>query len=65
MLITFLHLAGWKGETFRLKWSDVDWESDRIRLWTRKREGGNKIYDWLPMPQELKASFSDFIRSVI
>lgn len=54
MLLTFLHLGARRGEVFRLSWSDVDFGSTRIRLWTRKRKGANLEYDWLPMTQELR-----------
>lgn len=56
MLLTFLHLAARRSEIFRLTWSDVDFGSDRIRLWTRKRRDGTFEYDWLPMTNELRAS---------
>lgn len=51
----FLHLAARKGEVFRLKRQDLDFDQDRIRLWTRKRSGGQLESDWLPMPSELRA----------
>ena len=54
MLLAFLHLACRRGEAFRLKWDDVDFEKKRIRLWTRKRENGSFEYEWLPMTQELQ-----------
>ncbi len=53
MLLAYLHLAARRSEIFRLKWSDVDFKAKRIRLWTSKREGGNREADWLPMTQEL------------
>ncbi len=54
MLLTFIHLACRRGEAFRLKWGDVDFNQNRIRLWTRKRENGSFEYEWLPMTGELK-----------
>jgi integrase len=54
MLITFLHTAARRGEVFRLKWEDIDFGNDKIRLYTRKREGGSLESDWLPMTKELK-----------
>ena len=54
MLLTFLHLAGRRGEVFRLTVADLDFENDRVRLWTRKRKDGTFEYDWLPMTKELK-----------
>ena len=54
MLITYLNLAARRSDVFHLKWSDVDFNSKRIRLWTQKREGGNQECDWLPMTTELR-----------
>lgn len=51
----FLHLAARKGEVFRLKRQDLDFDQDRIRLWTRKRRSGQLECDWLPMPSGLRA----------
>jgi integrase len=51
----FLHLAARRGEVFRLKRQDLDFDQDRIRLWTRKRKGSQLEYDWLPMPAGLRA----------
>ena len=56
MLLAFLHLAGRRGEIFRITWSDVDFGNNRMRLWTRKRMGGIYEYDWLPMTAELRES---------
>ena len=53
MLLAFLHLAGRKNEILRLKWADVDFRNRRVCLWTSKRAGGDKEYDWLPMTDEL------------
>lgn len=53
MLLAYLHTAARKSELFRLNWSDVDFEFQRIRLWTRKREGGAMEYDWIPMTDDL------------
>ncbi len=58
MLLAFLHLAARRGEIFRLKISDLDFENNRIRLWTRKRQGGNFEHDWLPMTRELHKALS-------
>ncbi|WP_045216939.1 tyrosine-type recombinase/integrase [Desulfonatronovibrio magnus] len=55
MLLTFLHLGARRGEIFKLKWTDVDFPSGRIRLATRKRKDGTLEFDWLPMTQELKS----------
>jgi integrase len=54
MLLTYLHTAGRRMEIFNLKWDDVDFADSRIRLWTNKREQGNREFDWLPLTQELR-----------
>jgi len=54
MLLAFLHLAARRSEVFRIKWPDVDFVANRICLWTQKREGGHKEYDWLPMTSDLR-----------
>ena len=54
MLFTFLHLAARRKEIFKLKWSDVDFSENRIRLWTKKRLGSNLEADWIPMTSELR-----------
>jgi integrase len=54
MLLAYLHLAARRSEVFHLRWSDVDFAGNRVCLWTKKREGGHKEYDWLPMTSELR-----------
>ncbi|MBN1382574.1 MAG: site-specific integrase [Deltaproteobacteria bacterium] len=54
ILLTYLHLAARRAEVFRMKWSDVDFTNNKIRLWTQKREGGHMEYDWLPMTSDLR-----------
>lgn len=56
MLLAFLHLAARRGEIFRMKWEDIDFAGDKVRLWTRKRHGGGLESDWLPMTKSLKES---------
>jgi len=56
MLLFSYHLAARRGETFRAKKSDIDFKNEKIRLWTRKRKGGNLEFDWMPMTQELKSA---------
>lgn len=57
MLLAFLHLAGRKSEVFQLKWDDIDWQKGRVRIWTRKRDGGRE-YDLLPLSPELRAALT-------
>lgn len=54
MLLTYFYLAARKDEGFRLKWSDVDFQNEQVRLGTRKTKDGSMRYDWLPMTQALK-----------
>ncbi len=43
---------------FVLRFKDLDFENDKVRLWTKKREDGNWEYDWLPMATKLRESFN-------
>ncbi len=61
MLLTFLHLAGRRSEIFRLMVTDLDFENSRVRLSTRKREGGNLEYDWLPMTKGLAGALAEWL----
>lgn len=63
MLMAFLHLACRRGEAFRLKWDDVDFDARRIRLWTRKRENGSYECEWLPMTEELQRNLRWWMRA--
>lgn len=54
MLLTCLHLAARRSEIFNLTWDDVDFGNSQIRIWTSKRQGGTREFDWLPMTSELK-----------
>jgi len=60
MLTVLLHLAARRGEVFAMKWSDVDFQGDFVRLWTKKRQGGNKEMDSLPMTSELRKALLDW-----
>jgi integrase len=56
MLLTYLHLAARRGEVFNLEWDDIDFIDKQIRLWTSKRKGGTKEFDWVPMTQDLRSA---------
>ncbi len=60
MLLAFLHLGARRNEIFQIKMSDLDFANARVRLWTRKRKGGNLEFDWLPMTSELKSELLDW-----
>lgn len=53
MLLAYLHLAARRAELYRLRWEDVDFTGQKVRIGTRKRLGGSLEYDWLPMTDEL------------
>ena len=53
MLLAYLHLAARRSELFKLRWEDVDFAGQKVRIGTRKRLGGSLEYDWLPMTNEL------------
>ncbi|QLA16727.1 tyrosine-type recombinase/integrase [Desulfolutivibrio sulfoxidireducens] len=53
MLLAYLNTAARKRELFGMTWADVDFDNRRVRLWTAKREGGAKEFDWIPMTEAL------------
>ena len=57
----FLHLAARRGEVFRIKLQDLDFDQDRIRLWTRKRKSGLEC-DWLPMSSGLRSGLLRWLK---
>jgi integrase len=60
MLLAYLHLAARRGELFRLRWEDVNFHDQTVRLFTRKRENGAWEFDNLPMTEELYTALLTF-----
>lgn len=52
LLLTYLYTSARKSEVFHMKWSDMDLERKKVRLWTRKRDGGLRS-DLVPMSGRL------------
>ncbi len=42
-----------------MTWNDADFEQNRIRLWTNKRDGARE-FDWLPMSEKLKEALEEW-----
>ena len=59
MLLAYLHLAARRSELFRMRWADVDFDEGRVRLWTRKRTGGDLECEWIPMTDDLHQALMD------
>jgi integrase len=60
--LTVFYTLGRVGEIFRLRWADLDWEREEIRLFTRKRQSGELEEDWLPLAPELKEALRGLAR---
>ncbi len=58
MVLAYLHTGARKSELFNLRWDDVDFSDRRVRLWTRKRDGGLE-FDWIPMTEQLAATLHE------
>jgi len=50
---TVFHTLGRRSEVNNLTWDDVNFEAKRIRLYTRKRRGGQLEENWLPVNEKL------------
>ena len=53
LILTLYHTAGRVSEILNMTWEDVNFEQRWVRLWTRKRRGGEKHEDKLPMNNKL------------
>jgi integrase len=63
MLMAYIYLAARRGELFRMRWEDVNFDEKKVRLWTRKRTGGNLEDGWLPIMDDLSEALSNHKRS--
>ena len=53
LLLAFLHTAARRGKLYRLRWADIDFETQSLQLTTRKRKDGSLERDQIPMTDEL------------
>jgi integrase len=53
LIQTLRHTAGRISEVLNLTWEDINFEQKWVRLWTRKRRGGELHEDKLPMTETL------------
>jgi integrase len=53
LLMVVYHTLGRISEVLHLKWGDVNFENQWVRLYTRKRRGGELQEDYLPMNDTL------------
>lgn len=57
-LLFMLHTGARRAEVFRLRWDDIDFAGNKIRLGTRKTAHGGMEYAWVPMTTELHNSLA-------
>jgi integrase len=55
LLLVLFHTMCRIDAALRLKWEDANFQAKAVRLWTRKRRGGNWESDWMPMNTDLEA----------
>jgi integrase len=56
MLLTYLHTGARRSEIFKLKWEDLNFAENKIKLWTKKRKGGMLEPDIIPMTKALRST---------
>ncbi len=61
MLLFALHTAARKGEIFRAKVEDLDFDRETIRISTCKRSGGHTEIDTIPMTNNLKEALRSWL----
>lgn len=54
MLLTFINLAARRSEVFRLKWTDLDFRQNVVRLVTGKTKDSLERVDHIPMSTQLR-----------
>lgn len=59
LLLCYLHTAARRDELFRLRWTDINFFSKKIQLWSRKNKLGEWVGDWLPMTSDLEKAFRE------
>lgn len=60
LLLAMLHTAGRRNELFGLQRCDLT--NHQIRLWTRKREGGNREENWIPLTPVLRDELAGWLK---
>jgi len=60
LLIAMLHTAARRNELFNLKVFDI--AGNQIRLWTRKRKGGDREENWIPLTPTLKRELDTWLK---
>ncbi len=60
LLHAFLFTAARRGEVYKLRWADVDFEGRLIRLGTRKRKNGSLEFEQIPMLDELSEALQEY-----
>jgi len=59
LLLALMETAARRGELYRLRWEDVNFDNRTIRLGTRKRKTGSLEYDLMDMEEELYAALRE------